>query len=292
MIWECNLHTRAPALPHGGFELIRIPSAPLSTAGTVALRLGYLQLLTETLPSSGRATLLLRVIVLEAGDLCVSPLQSQWCLLSAPPYCQGTHTPRPLLQAELETSLPAEEPLWLGPRGLSPPRLPRPISAATLWYWAAGSGRPARLMSSNQTVSLRERETWFWKLQKQPNAQVSAVWAVWTLTLDSAGVAAGLASPCVLPFGEAVKGTEWLAGELGAPGLGWWVERLSPAALSAQVPGGGHPHTGRARARPGRTQLVFSAETAWSQRPRPPSSLWGPTLTSSALYRWRRTPGE
>lgn len=83
-----------------------------------------------------------------------------------------------------------------------------------------------------------------------------------------------LGVPVCLPFWESVKGIEWLAGEMGAPGLGWWVGCLSPAALSAQVPGGGHPHTGQARARPGRTQPVpFSAETAWSQGPRPPSSL-------------------
>lgn len=56
--WECNLHTRAPALPRGGFELIRSPSAPLSTVGTVALCLGYLQLLPGTWPSRGGATLL------------------------------------------------------------------------------------------------------------------------------------------------------------------------------------------------------------------------------------------
>lgn len=57
---------------------------------------------------------------------------------------------------------------------------------------------------------------------------------------------------------------------MGAPGLGWWVGRPSPATLSAQVPGEGHLHAGPARARPGRTQPAsFSAETAWSQASRP-----------------------
>lgn len=106
-------------------------------------------------------------------------------------------------------------------------------------------------------------------------------------------VAAGLASPRAPPFWEAVKGVRsgllerweplgW-AGGLGARHQLHLVLR-SRERVTCTLAQQGQGLAGRSRHRSPLRQL--------GHRPPAPSSLWGPTLTSSALYRWRHTPGK
>lgn len=106
-------------------------------------------------------------------------------------------------------------------------------------------------------------------------------------------VAAGLASPRAPPFWEAVKGVRsgllerweplgW-AGGLGARHQLHLVLR-SRERVTCTLAQQGQGLAGRSRHRSPLRQL--------GHRPPAPSFLWGPTLTSSALYRWRHTPGK